>query len=114
MLKFFGKLFDSNEKEIKRLRTLVERITALEGDVKKLKDADFAKKTAQFRQQLTSGTSLDEILPEAYAMAREAAWRTLRLRHFDVQLIAAIALHEGKVCEQKTGEGKTLSATPAL
>ncbi len=114
MFKFFSKLLDTNEKEIRRLRTLVERITVLEGDVKKFKDADFAKKTAQFRQQLTNGTSLDEILPEAYAMVREAAWRTLHLRHFDVQLIAALALHEGKVCEQKTGEGKTLSATPAL
>lgn len=114
MLKFFGKLFDSNEKEINRLRTLVERITTLEEDVRRFKDADFAKKTAQFRQQLGSGTSIEGILPEAYAMVREAAWRTLHLRHFDVQFIAAIALHEGKVCEQKTGEGKTLSATPAL
>lgn len=114
MFSFLGKLLDSNEKEIRRLRTLVERINEIEGDVKKFKDADFAQKTAQFRQQLTSGTSLDEILPEAYAMVREAAWRTLHLRHFDVQLIAALALHEGKVCEQKTGEGKTLSATPAL
>lgn len=114
MFKFFSKLLDSNEKEIRRLRTLVERINALESDVKKFKDADFAKKTAQFRQQLGSGTSIDDILPEAYAMVREAAWRTLHLRHFDVQLIAAVALHESKVCEQKTGEGKTLSATPAL
>lgn len=74
----------------------------LEEDVKKLKDADFVKKTAQFRQQLTTGTTLEEILPEAYAMVREAAWRTLHLRHFDVQLIAALALHEGKVSESCT------------
>lgn len=114
MFGFLGKLLDSNEKEIRRLRNLVVRTSDLEEDVKKFKDADFAKKTAQFRQQLTTGTSLDAILPEAYAMAREAAWRTLHLRHFDVQLIAAVALHESKVCEQKTGEGKTLSATPAL
>ena len=114
MFKFLGKLLDTNEKEIRRLRTLVERINTLEGDVRKFKDADFVKKTAQFRQQLTTGIPLDDILPEAYAMVREAAWRTLHLRHFDVQLIAALALHEGKVCEQKTGEGKTLSATPAL
>jgi len=114
MFGFLGKLLDTNEKEIRRLRTLVERINTLESDVKKLKDADFAKKTAQFRQQLATGTPMDDILPEAYALVREAAWRTLNLRHFDVQLIASIALHESKVCEQKTGEGKTLSATPAL
>lgn len=114
MLKFLGKLFDSNEKEITRLRALVERINALEADTKKLKDGDFAKRTAQFRERLTSGTSLDELLPDVYALVRDAARRTLTLRHFDVQLMAAIALHEGKISEQKTGEGKTLSATPAL
>lgn len=114
MFKFLGKFLDTNEKEIRRLRGLVTHINDLEESVKKFKDADFAKKTAEFRQQLGSGTSIDDILPEAYAMVREAAWRTLHLRHFDVQLIAAVALHEGKVCEQKTGEGKTLSATPAL
>lgn len=114
MLKFFGKLFDSNEKEIRRLQSFVERINALEGGVKKLKDGDFAKRTAQFRERLTSGSSPDDVLPEVYALAREAASRTLGLRHFDVQIMAAVALHEGKISEQKTGEGKTLSATPAL
>ncbi|MEK7543389.1 MAG: preprotein translocase subunit SecA [Patescibacteria group bacterium] len=114
MFGFLGKLLDSNEKEIRRYRMIVERINALETDIKKLKDGDFVKRTAQFREQLTHGTSIDDLLPEVYALVRDAAVRTLNLRHFDVQMIAAIALHEGKVSEQKTGEGKTLSATLAL
>ena len=114
MFGFLGKLLDSNEKEIRRLRTIVERINTLEGNAKKLKDSDFAKRTSEFREQLTHGALVDDLLPQVYALVREAAWRTLHLRHFDVQLIASVALHESKVCEQKTGEGKTLSATPAL
>ncbi len=114
MFKFLGKLLDNNEKEITRLRTIVEHINSLEKDVKKLKDVEFLKKTAEFKERLSTGQTLDDILPEAYALLREAAFRTLGLRLFDVQLIAALALHKGKISEQKTGEGKTLSATPAL
>lgn len=114
MFGFLGKLLDSNEKEIRRLRSVVERINSLEADAKKLKDGDFAKRTAEFRERLTRGATLDELLPDVYALVREAASRSLNLRHFDVQLMAGIALHEGKISEQKTGEGKTLSATPAL
>jgi preprotein translocase subunit SecA len=114
MFHFLGKLLDSNEKEITRIRKMVESINALEPDVKKLKLTDFAKKTAEFKERLEHGTSLDELLPEAFALVREAAFRTIGQRHFDVQLIAAITLHNGKVAEQKTGEGKTLSAIPAL
>ncbi len=114
MLKFLGKLLDSNEKEIARLTKLVHAINALEPDVKKLKVGDFAKKTAEFKERIAHGISLDELLPEAFALVREAAFRTIGQRHFDVQLIAAITLHHGKVAEQKTGEGKTLSAIPAL
>lgn len=114
MLKFFSKLLDSNEKEITKLKVLVNRINALEQDTKRLKDADFVKKTAELRERLTHGQTLDDLLPEAYALVREAAFRTIGERHFDVQLMAAIVLHQGKVAEQKTGEGKTLSATPAL
>lgn len=114
MFKFLGKLLDSNEKEIVRLKSLVERINQLEPEVKKIKDAEFAKKTAEFKERLQGGQTLDDILPESYALVREAAFRTIGERHYDVQLIAAIALHQGKVAEQKTGEGKTLSATPAL
>ena len=114
MLQFLSKLLDSNEKEISRLRKTVETITAIEPAVKKLKLQDFSKKTAEYKERLEHGTSLDDILPEAFALVREAALRTIGQRHFDVQLIAAIALHNGKVAEQKTGEGKTLSAIPAL
>lgn len=114
MFKFLGKLLDSNEKEIGRLRALVESINALEPEAKKTKDAGFAKKTAEFKERLKGGQTLDELLPEAYALVREAARRTIGERHYDVQLMAAVVLHQGKVAEQKTGEGKTLSATPAL
>lgn len=114
MFKFLGKLLDSNEKEIGRLRTLVERINGLEPDIKRLKDAGVAKKTAEFKERLQSGQTLDDILPEAFALVREAANRTIGERHYDEQLMAAIVLHQGKVAEQKTGEGKTLSATPSL
>ncbi len=114
MFKFLSKLLDTNEKEITRLRAIVERINAQDADVKLLKDTDFAKKTAEFKERLAAGQTLDDLLPEAYALVREAAFRTIGERHYDVQLIAAIALHQGKVAEQKTGEGKTLSATPAL
>lgn len=114
MLRFLGKLFDSNEKEIARLRMIVDRITALEPRVRTYKDSEFPKRMSELRQKITGQSTLDEILPETYALVREAARRTLGMRHFDVQLMAAIALHEGKIAEQKTGEGKTLSATPAL
>lgn len=114
MLSFIGKLLDSNEKEIKRLKTIVETVNALDKDVRKLKDADFVKKTAELKAKLSAGSTLDDILPYAFALVREAASRTIGERHYDVQLVAALALHFGKVAEQKTGEGKTLSAIPAL
>lgn len=114
MFKFLGKLLDNNEKEIGRLRALVEHINALEPEIKKTKDTGFAKKTAEFKERLKGGQTLDDLLPEAYALVREAARRTIGERHYDVQLMAAAVLHQGKVAEQKTGEGKTLSATPAL
>lgn len=114
MFKFLSKLLDSNEKEIQKLKALVEKITALEPEVKKLKESGLAKKTAELKECLKNGQTLDDILPEAYALVREAAFRAIGERHYDVQLMAAITLHQGKVAEQKTGEGKTLSATPAL
>ncbi|MBI5019184.1 preprotein translocase subunit SecA [Candidatus Gottesmanbacteria bacterium] len=114
MFKFLSKLLDSNEKEINRLKALVGEINALEPEVQKIKDTGFAKKTAEFKERLKNGQTLDDILPESYAVVREAARRTIGERHYDVQLMAAIVLHQGKVAEQKTGEGKTLSATPAL
>ncbi len=110
----FSKLFDSNEKEIKKLLPLVEEINGLEPKFQKLKDSDFVKKTAEFKERIADGEPLELILPEAFALSREASKRALGLRHFDVQLMAATVLSQGKIAEQKTGEGKTLSAVPAL
>lgn len=112
--KAFSKLLDVNQKELDRLRKKVEKINSLEEETKKLKEADFAKKTADFKRRLKEGESLEDILPEAFALVREAAVRTLEQRPYDVQLMAGIALFEGKVAEQKTGEGKTLSAAAPL
>jgi preprotein translocase subunit SecA len=114
MLNVFGKLFDSNEKEVKKVKPLIDEINSLEEETKKLKDSDFPKKTKELKERIDEGEPLDSILPEAFALVREAAQRTIGLRHFDVQLIAAATLAQGKIAEQKTGEGKTLSATPAL
>lgn len=114
MLSFLSKLLDSNTKEINRFKPVVEEINALEGKFKKLKDKDFAVKTKEFRERVRRGESLESILPESFALAREASFRALGLRHFDVQLMAAMSLAQGKIAEQKTGEGKTLSAVPAL
>ncbi len=114
MLSGITKLFDLNQREINKLKLLVSKINDLEPQVKKLKDKDFAAKTAAFREQLTAGKLPGDFLPEAFALVREASNRAVDLRHFDAQLIAAAALFEGKVGEQKTGEGKTLSAVPAL
>jgi len=115
MINFFKKFFDSNASEIKRLQTIVERINALEPKVKKLKEQDFPKETARLKEQINGESkNLEAALPWAYALVREAAFRILGERHYDVQLMASIALHEGKIAEQKTGEGKTLSATAPL
>lgn len=114
MFKFLSKLLDSNEKEIAKLWSVVSRINEREPEVKKFKEADFPQKTAQFRERITSGETLDDIIPEAFALVREAASRSIGERHFDVQLMTGITLHRGRIAEQKTGEGKTLSATPAL
>ena len=113
MLKFLGKLFDQNEKELKKMAPLVEKINSLEPEMKKLKDSQFPQKTAEFKERVAGGESLNDLLPEAFALAREAIRRVVGERAFDVQLMAAIALHQGKIAEQKTGEGKTLSAAVA-
>ncbi len=114
MLPLVGKFFDSNDREIDRLSSIITEINSLEEKTKKLKDSDFAKKTEDFRKRIAKGETLDSILPEAFALVREAAVRTLGLRHYDVQLMAATVLSRGKIAEQKTGEGKTMSAVPAL
>ena len=136
----FAKVFGTrNEREIKRLRPLVERINSLEPEMQRLTDAELRAKTDQFRQRINERLSpvqleseaedenrssrgpterdralkevLDEILPEAFAVVREAGRRTLSMRHFDVQLIGGMVLHDGRIAEMKTGEGKTLVAT---
>jgi preprotein translocase subunit SecA len=114
MLKWLSNLIDSNEKELKRLQPLVDHINSLEPDFEKLTDTELRTKTDEFKTRLKDGQSLDEILPEAYAAAREAAKRTIKQRHFDVQLMGGIVLHQGKIAEMKTGEGKTLVATLPL
>ena len=114
MLNIFTRFLDLNQKEIERLGKIVEKINSFEDKTKKLKDSDFKKKTDEFRERIKKGEDLENVLPEAYAVAREASDRAIGLRHFDVQLMASVALFEGKVVEQKTGEGKTLSAIPAL
>jgi preprotein translocase subunit SecA len=114
MLPILNRFFDTNDREIKNLQAVVDQINAFEEKTRKLKDTDFAKKTADFKKRIAKGESLDDILPEAFALVREAAKRTIGLRHFDVQLMAATVLARGKIAEQKTGEGKTLSAVPAL
>jgi preprotein translocase subunit SecA len=114
MLNLFSKLLDINQREVDRLRKIVDEVNSLEPKYKKLKDADFPKKTTSFKEELAKGKALEAILPDAFAAVREASWRVLGQRHFDVQLIASTALFEGKVAEQKTGEGKTLSAVAPL
>ena len=114
MLQILQKFFNSNESELKRYIPVVEKINSLEEKTKKLKDKDFSLKTAEFRERIAKGESIESVLPEAFALVREAASRALGMRHYDVQLMAAMALSEGKIAEQKTGEGKTLSAVPAL
>ena len=115
MFKLITKYFDYNERELNSLRKSVTQINALEDRARALKDSDFPKETEKLKNQVQSGEkTLNELLPWAYALVREASRRTLGLRHFDVQLIAGVALHSNKVAEQKTGEGKTLTATAPL
>src|SRR3990170_1955920 len=114
MLKFFSKLLDTNQKEISRLSKLVEQINGLEPEYKKFRVKDFPRKTQELKKRIEDGEPLESLLAHSFALVREAAVRTLGQRPFDVQLMASIALFEGKVAEQKTGEGKTLSAVPAL
>ena len=108
----FKKIFKSySEKEVKRVMPIVEKINSLEEEISKLSDTELRNKTNEFKQKLKNGSSLDDILPETFAVCREASKRVLGMRHFDVQLIGGIILHQGRIAEMKTGEGKTLVAT---
>ncbi|MGH9354590.1 MAG: preprotein translocase subunit SecA, partial [Terriglobia bacterium] len=107
-----GKIIGTkNDRELKTLEERVREINDLEPEMKKLADSEFPAKTAEFRRRLAEGAALNDLLPEAFALCREAGCRALAMRHFDVQLIGGMALHEGKIAEMKTGEGKTLVAT---
>lgn len=113
--KIVGSVFGTkNERELKRMQKQVEKINALEKDIQPLSDEQLKAKTEDFKARHAKGESLDALLPEAFAVCREASVRTLGMRHFDVQLIGGITLHEGKIAEMRTGEGKTLMATLAL
>ncbi len=114
MFKWLSGIAGSNEKELKRLRPSVDRINSLEPEFENLTGSELQAKTDEFRGRLSGGEALDEILPQAYAVVREAAKRTIGQRHFDVQLTGGIVLHQGKIAEMKTGEGKTLVATLPL
>ena len=103
----------SNQKELDRIGKIVNTINSLEDKFKKLDDLDFPKKTLEFKEQIKQGKTLDELLPEAFALVREASKRTRNERHFDVQIIGGVVLHEGKIAEMRTGEGKTLTISLA-
>ena len=108
LTKVFG---SKNERELKKINPIVEKINALEPQMQSMSDEALKAQTPLFKKRLNNGESLDDILPEAFATVREASIRTLQMRHFDVQLIGGIVLHQGKIAEMKTGEGKTLAAT---
>jgi len=108
LTKVFG---SKNERELKKIKPIVEKINAFEPQMQSMSDEVLKTQTSLFKERLNNGESLDDILPEAFATVREASIRTLKMRHFDVQLIGGIVLHQGKIAEMKTGEGKTLAAT---
>ena len=106
--KIFG---DYSAKEVKRVIPIKNKVLALEEEYSKLSDKDLQAKTPEFKERLAKGETLDDILPEAFAACREASWRVLGMKHFPVQVIGGIVLHQGRIAEMKTGEGKTLVAT---
>ena len=113
--KMITKVFGSKEdRDVKKFRNIVEAVNQREAETKKLTDAQLQSKTPEFRRQLDAGASLDDLLPDAFAVVREAAVRTLKQRHYDVQIMGGIALHRGTIAEMRTGEGKTLTSTLAV
>ncbi len=108
--KIFG---DLNEKEVRKISKIVDKVEALDDEMSRLQDEDFPRKTEEYKQRLKNGETLDDLLPEAFALCREAAVRSLGMKHFRVQLIGGVVLHQGRIAEMKTGEGKTLVATLA-
>src|SRR5881296_2268984 len=104
-------LGDSTARELQRIQPLLQMANALEAEISALSDQALAGKTTEFKERLSAGETLDDLLPEAFAVVREASKRTLGQRHFDVQLVGGIVMHKGAIAEMKTGEGKTLVAT---
>lgn len=112
---FLTQIFGSrNDRLLKQYRKTVDRINAMEPALEKLDDDALRAKTQEFRDRLAKGATLDDLLPEAFAVVREGSKRVMKMRHFDVQLLGAMALHNGKISEMRTGEGKTLTATLAV
>ena len=113
-LNLFSKLLkSSNQKELDRISKIVTKVNSFEDEVKSLRDADFPVKTKNFKERLNNDENIIELLPEAFALVREASVRVRGERHYDVQIIGGVALHEGKIAEMRTGEGKTLTITLA-
>ena len=106
--KIFG---DLNKREVRKIEKIADRVEAYDEEMQALTDEELKAKTPEFRERLENGETLDDILPEAFAVCREAAWRVLGMKHFHVQLIGGVVLHQGRIAEMKTGEGKTLVAT---
>jgi len=112
---FLNKIFGSrNARLLKRLNKVVAKITSMEAEVEPLSDEELRAKTDEFRERIANGASINDLLPEAFAVVREAGKRALNMRHFDVQLIGGMVLNDGKIAEMRTGEGKTLVATLAV
>ena len=111
-MSFIEKIFgDLNKREVKKVNKIVDKIVLLEEETAELSDDELKAKTQEFRNRLAKGETLDDILPEAFAACREAAWRSVGMKPFRVQLIGGVVLHQGRIAEMKTGEGKTLMAT---
>ena len=113
-LNMFSKLLkSSNQKELDRISKTVKRVNSFEGEIKSLNNTDFTIRTKNLKERLGNGENINELLPEAFASVREASSRVRNERHYDVQIIGGVALHEGKIAEMRTGEGKTLTITLA-
>ena len=111
-MKLIEKIFGTHsENELKRIRPIADKIEAFDEQMQALSDEELKHKTVEFKERLANGETLDDILPEAYAVVREAAWRVLGQKHYRVQLIGGIILHQGRIAEMRTGEGKTLTST---
>src|SRR4051794_40348890 len=109
-MNFLRKLFDTSKKDVELIMPLVDEVNALEPQISALTDEQLKAKTPEFKARLENGESLDKLMPEAFAVVREVSKRTLGMRHFDVQIVGGSVLHQGRIAEMRTGEGKTLVA----